>query len=115
MNEMQKAEDELENERASSRAKEEKLAHLRQMLIDSQVKWNSFSNKLLKISEDLYFLLEQTGAIESVNEQWIQEAVGKLNTYRNFLMKYGDLDKNQDDVSSNFPMSQPDMGVLDES
>jgi light-regulated signal transduction histidine kinase (bacteriophytochrome) len=67
--------------------KDSKLNQVKNLLIESQAKWNNFSNKLLKISEDLYFLLEQTGAIQSVNEQWLSESVQKLNSYRNFLMK----------------------------
>ena len=61
----------LQKERTLNQEKEAKLTQIRQLLIESQTKWNNFSNKLLKISEDLYFLLEQTGAIQSVNEHWL--------------------------------------------
>jgi len=50
-------------------------------LYESQNKWSNFSNKLLKISEDLYYLLENTGAIEIVNDQWVQDAVAKIKSY----------------------------------
>lgn len=78
-----------ETEKEANQTSQDKLGQVRQLLIESQTKWNNFSNKLLKISEDLYFLLEQTGAIENVNEQWLGEAVQKLNSYRNFLIKVG--------------------------
>lgn len=55
------------------------------MLYESQNKWSNFSNKLLKISEDLYYLLENTGAIEIVNDQWVQDAVAKIKSYWNYL------------------------------
>ena len=87
MDQMQQLEDTIEHERQSHQETQDKLNHVKNMLINSQTKWNNFSNKLLKISEDLYYLLEQTGAIENVNEQWLQESTQKLNTYRNFLIK----------------------------
>ena len=65
---MQELEDTLEHEWQMHQETTEWLNHVKNMLINSQTKWNNFSNKLLKISEDLYYLLEQTGAIENVNE-----------------------------------------------
>lgn len=69
------------------------LEKVRNILLQSQTKWSGFSQNLLKIAEDFYYVMEKTDVLDKVDQKWLMESVAKLSKYKKFLM---DLQKEKD-------------------
>lgn len=69
------------------------LEKVRNILLQSQTKWSGFSQNLLKIAENFYYVMEKTDVLEKVDQKWLMEQVAKLTKYKKFLV---DLQKEKD-------------------
>ena len=58
------------------------LKNVRDILLKSQTKWSGFSQNLLKIAEDFYYIMEKFKVIEEVDEKWLLEKVTRLSKYK---------------------------------
>ena len=74
--------EQLVNERRKFMETNAHLKKVRNILLQSQTKWSGFSQNLLKIAEDFYYLMEKFKVTDQVDEKWLYEKVTKLNKYK---------------------------------
>jgi len=85
--------EQLVNERRKAIETKKHLDKVRNVLMESQIKWSGFSQNLLTIAESFYFVLEKSEVLDKVDQKWLMDQVGKLTRYKKYL---NDLQKEMD-------------------
>lgn len=80
--------DQLVNERQKLIETKKHLEKVRNILIQGQTKWSGFSQSILKIAEDFYYVMEKTDVLDKVDQKWLMEVVAKLSKYKQFLLDF---------------------------